>query len=144
MRLGETTALGDIVRMRQAKFRLRAGPLQWSELVGFLPGDPGDSKPEDDGGKLRELMAWVRQSVGGEFEYDVQLVLKEAEVSVLTFRSDEPQRARLGMSTWLGARGAGADATDTIVAASLLEQRRRSARQSTALSAASGVGITAP
>lgn len=131
MRLGETTALGDVVRMRQAKFRLRAGPLDWEQFKSFLPGDPGDSTAADDGDGLRELLAWVRQSVGCEFEYDVQLVLKEADVPVLAFRSDEPQRARLGMSTWLGARLHGEDATDTVVAASALEHRRRRARTTT-------------
>ena len=128
MQLGETTALGDCVRMRQAKFRLRAGPLRWSQMVGFLPGD--DTTP--DGAMLAELLAWVRQAVGGEFEYDLQLVLREAEVPVFAFRSDEPQRARLGMSTWLGARLQGADAIDTVVAASALEHRRHGSARAAA------------
>lgn len=125
MQLGQTTALGDSVRLRQAKFRLRAGPMRWDQMVGFLPGDA----PHDDGPRLRELIAWVRQAVGAGLDYDLQLVLREHEVPVLAFRSDEPQRARLGMSTWLGARLPGADATDTFVAASALEQRRRAERR---------------
>lgn len=132
MRLGETTALGDFVTMRQAKFRLRAGPLRWPQFAAFLPADPGDGRPEDDGAMLRELLPWVRQAVGGEFEFDLQLVLAEADVPVLVFRGDEPQRARLGMSTWLGARLQGADAVDTVVGASALEQRRQGARRAAA------------
>jgi len=124
MQLGETTALGDCVRLRQAKFRLRAGPLRWEQMVGFLPGDTAAA----DGAMLRDLTTWVRQAIGGEFDYDLQLVLQAQEVPVFAFRSDEPQRARLGMSTWLGARLPGTDATDTVVAASALEQRRRAAR----------------
>ena len=127
MRLGETTALGDSVTMRQAKFRLRSGPLQWKQFTDFLPSDPANDRPEGDGPMLRDLLAWVRHGVGGEFEYDLQLVLEEKDVPVLAFRGDEPQRARLGMSTWLGARLHGEDATDTVVAASALEQRRRTA-----------------
>lgn len=45
-----------------------------------------------------------RQAVDREREYDLQL-LKEEHVPLFLFRSDEPQRARLGMSTWLGAHG---------------------------------------
>lgn len=127
MRLGDSTVLGDCVRMRQAKFRLRAGPLPWSQMVGFLPGD--DVTP--DGKELAELTVWVRQAVGREFEYDLNLVLKEEDVPVLAFRSDEPQRARLGMSTWLGTRSAGEDATDTVVAVSALEQRRQNNKRAT-------------
>lgn len=125
MQLGETTALGDYVQLRQAKFRLRAGPLSWEQMVGFLPGDSATG----DGASLRELCTWVRQAVGGEFDYDLQLVLREAEVPVFAFRGDQPERARLGMSTWLGARLPGADATDTFVPASALEQRRRAERR---------------
>lgn len=130
MQLGETTALGDCVRMRQGKFLLRAGPLRWEQMVGFLPGDAA----ADDGAALRDLTAWVRQAVGAEFDYDLQLVLREDEVPVFAFRSDEPQRARLGMSTWLGARLPDADATDTFVAASALEQRRRAERRTSSVS----------
>jgi len=130
MQLGETTALGDYVRLRQAKFRLRAGPLTWEQMVGFLPGDT----EAQDGSSLRELTTWVRQAVGGEFDYDVQLVLREHEVPVFAFRSDEPERARLGMSTWLGARLPGADATDTFVPASALAQRRRAERRAQSVS----------
>lgn len=119
MRLGETTVLGDSVRMRQAKFRLRAGPLRWTQFVAFLPG----RTPADDGPMLRDLMAWVRQAVGAEFEYDLQLVLRADDVPVLAFRSDEPARSRLGMSMWLGARLQGGDATDTLVPVSMLEGR---------------------
>lgn len=131
MQLGETTALGDCVRLRQSKFRLRAGPLRWEQMVGFLPGDGA----AEDGARLRDLMAWVRQAVGGEFDYDLQLLLREDEVPVLAFRSDEPQRARLGLSTWLGARLPGAHATDTLVPVSALEQRRRAERRAQSVSA---------
>lgn len=130
MRLGQTTALGDSVQLRQSKFRLRAGPLGWQQMVGFLPGDA----ERDDGPRLRELIAWVRQATGGEFDYDLQLVLREAEVPVLTFRADAPERARLGMSTWLGARLPGTDATDTFVPAAAIELRRRAARRPTKVS----------
>ncbi|MBL8747754.1 MAG: type VI secretion system baseplate subunit TssG [Planctomycetes bacterium] len=132
MRLGETTALGDSVTMRQAKFRLRAGPLRWAQFTEFLPGDAVDGGRDDDGPALRELVTWVRQAVGAEFEYDLQLVLEEADVPVLAFRSDEPQRARLGMSTWLGARSQGEDAEDTAVAVSALDQHRRRAQKGAA------------
>ena len=127
MQLGQTTALGDCVRLRQAKFRLRAGPLRWEQMVGFLPGDD----ETDDGPALRQLIPWVRRAVGAEFDFVLQLVLREDEVPVFAFRRGERERARLGMSTWLGAREPGADATDTFVAVAAVERRRRSARSAT-------------
>ncbi len=129
MRLGETTVLGDTVRMRQGKFRLRAGPLTWPQFAALLPGSEG----VPDGAMLGELMAWVRQATGGEFEYDLLLVLREASVPVLEFRRDEPARTRLGLSMWLGARLQGGNATDTVVQVSELESRRTvERRQATA------------
>lgn len=128
--LGATTVLGDAVRMRQGKFRLRAGPLDWRRFAGFLP----DSDGVADGAMLRELIAWVRQATGGEFDYDLQLVLREDSVPVLTFRPGEPERSRLGLSTWLGARLQGGAATDTVVQVSELESRRTHARRRAAAS----------
>lgn len=128
MRLGETTVVGDSVRTRQGKFRLRAGPLSWADFVGFLPGSDG----VPDGDKLAELISWVRQSTGGEFDYDLQLELREDAVPVLEFRADDPARARLGLSMWLGARLQGGTATDTVVQVSDLESSRNQARRKAA------------
>jgi type VI secretion system protein ImpH len=124
-RLGETTVLGDVVHVRQGKFRLRAGPLAWREFVAFLPGAAAAS----DGAMLRELMLWVRHATGAEFEYDLQLVLREADVPKLAFRKDEPERARLGLSMWLGTRLSRGCAADTILPVSTLESRRTAERR---------------
>jgi type VI secretion system protein ImpH len=131
--LGRTTVVGDFVRMRQGKFRLVAGPVCWRELVEFLPGD----RAEQDGQRLRELMVWVRQAVGTEFDYDLQVLLREQEVPRLMFRHDDPQRTRLGMSMWLGERERiGAPAGDTLIDVSGLEQRRLVAARRAAVAAA--------
>lgn len=127
MRLGGNTVVGDSVRLRQGKFRLRAGPVGFAQFAAFLPGSDG----VDDGAMLRELIALVRQATGCEFEFDLQLVLRAADVPALAFRSGEPARARLGLSTWLGTRPVAGDAIDSVVQVSVLEGRRAAARRRT-------------
>jgi predicted component of type VI protein secretion system len=71
---------------------------------------------------LRELISLVRQAVGGEFEFDLQLVLRENAVPErMLLHQSSASRARLGLSSWLGRRWSRGDATDTCCRASLLE-----------------------
>src|SRR5690606_38557162 len=60
--LGRSTLLGAAVRDVQHKFRIELGPLRIGSYMQFLPG----------AGKARQLLDWVRQYVGLEYEWDVQ------------------------------------------------------------------------
>jgi type VI secretion system protein ImpH len=91
-RLGTGAVLGARVWDRQHKFRLRVGPLTLAQYEGFLPG----------GMALPQLVALVRQYLCFELDWDVQLVLRRAEVP----RTRLGQFGRLGWTIWLGrARG---------------------------------------
>jgi type VI secretion system protein ImpH len=92
------TVLGARVWDRQHKFRIRLGPLTLDQYETFLPG----------GKALGRLVAWVRQYLGLELEWDVRLVLKQEEVPKIRLG----KYRRLGWTTWLGNRCARTDAAD--------------------------------
>jgi type VI secretion system protein ImpH len=97
-RLGIDTTGGHKVRDRQYKFRIALGPLKLAQYEGFLPG--GRAWPA--------LQAWVRHYTGVSLQWDVQLVLARDEVP-------EPKlgrRVRLGVTTWIGRRGAERERND--------------------------------
>ncbi|NYT86478.1 type VI secretion system baseplate subunit TssG [Pollutimonas harenae] len=88
--LGRSTLLGVAVRDAQHKFRIELGPLRIGSYMQFLPG----------ASKAQQLLDWVRQYVGLEYEWDVQLVLDQRDVHGLALGQSSP----LGLSTWLGLR----------------------------------------
>lgn len=90
MMLGQTTLLGAAVRDAQHKFRIELGPLRMEAYMQFMPGTS----------KARQLLDWVRQYVGLEYEWDVRLVLDERDVRGLMLGQSSP----LGMASWLGQR----------------------------------------
>lgn len=86
-RLGATLILGRHFWECQQKFRIRMGPMDFSEFQRFLPGS--DS--------IRRLIAWIRNYTGDEFQWELQLILKATEVPNICLG----KRGQLGWSTWL-------------------------------------------
>jgi type VI secretion system protein ImpH len=99
--LGSDVVLGSSVWTCQNRFRLICGPLPFAAFKRLLPG-------RESLAKLRDL---VRNYLGDEFEWDLNLVLLAKEVPPLTLG----QSGELGWTTWLGNRRSGADADDVIV-----------------------------
>jgi type VI secretion system protein ImpH len=88
-RLGSEAMLGTTVWDQQAAFRLRIGPLNWSQFRRFLPGGDG----------LGAAMQLTEFFSGPEMEFDCQLLLEKAEVPDCRLTSTDP--FRLGWSSWL-------------------------------------------
>ena len=90
--VGRGAVLGRSVWDVQHKFRIVIGPLRWKRFAGLLP----------DGRALEQLKALVRQYVGFEFAWDLQLILKREDVPSwkLDGRRDA-QVGRLGRTAWL-------------------------------------------
>ena len=86
--LGNGAVLGNRVWDCQHKFRIRLGPLDLAQYESFLPG----------GSALPKLVAWVRQYLCFELEWDVRLVLKRGQVP----KTQLGAFGRLGWTTWLG------------------------------------------
>ncbi len=88
--LGVSVVAGAKVWDRQYKLRLHIGPLTLAQYQQFLPGQPS----------LAELRDWMRQLLGFDMLWDVQLVLKGGEVPALGMG----RTAALGRTTWLGRK----------------------------------------
>ncbi|MFZ4791408.1 MAG: type VI secretion system baseplate subunit TssG [Candidatus Competibacteraceae bacterium] len=96
--LGMTAVIGERVWDCQHRFRIVMGPMNLEEFQRFLPGS--DS--------LRRLVAWVRNYVGDELLWDVNLILKKEEVPPLQLGKG----TRLGWTTWLSSQPLARDADD--------------------------------
>jgi len=107
-RLGAGAVAGNRVWDRQSKFRLIIGPLSKADYARFLPG----------GSAALVVRDWVRQYVGLDFVWDLQLVHAGAEIVGIRLGASE----RLGLATWLGPV-AGQRARDDLVFAP--EERTR-------------------
>jgi type VI secretion system protein ImpH len=90
-RLGGNLVVGGRVWNVTSKFRVRLGPLSYQEFCRFIPS--GDA--------LRPICQLVRQYVGGEFDFDVQPVLRGEEVPWCRLGGDPADAARLGWNTWI-------------------------------------------
>jgi type VI secretion system protein ImpH len=105
--LGSGTVLGRRVRDAQSRFRIVMGPMSLDRYNDLLPGGRG----------LARLVDWVRNYVGLEFDWEVQLVLASDEVPGIRLGGE----GHLGWTAWLGARRASTDADDLTLA----PERRR-------------------
>lgn len=110
--LGVTAIAGSRLQDVQAKFRIVLGPMDLRKYESFLP-------PEINNRKLRD---WVRNYIGIEMDWDVELQLRADEV---------PQTAlgggsRLGWTTWMGKRRSDTPANDLRLNPELDSRRRKS------------------
>ncbi|ODU08354.1 MAG: type VI secretion protein [Rubrivivax sp. SCN 71-131] len=96
--LGVDAVVGARVPDAQYAFRLRLGPMPLDAYQRLLPG--GEDFPA--------LVDWVRNYVGIEYAWDLQLVLRQPDVRGATLGG----RARLGLDSWMLAGPAAADADD--------------------------------
>ena len=85
--LGRTAIAGSTVWECQQRFRIHMGPMSFRAYHRLLP----------TGGGLERLVAWVRNYVGHEFGFDVQLSLRAREVPGITLG----RVGQLGWTTWL-------------------------------------------
>lgn len=89
--LGRSTSIGSRVWTRAAKFRIVIGPLSLEDYRRFLPGQ----------GAIERLEAVVRNYMGDALDWDVNVILKAAEVPRMALGG---ANAALGHTTWVGAR----------------------------------------
>jgi type VI secretion system protein ImpH len=100
--LGTGSVIGERVRDVQSRFRVVMGPMDLDRFGDFLPV----------GRSLPRLVDWVRNYVGFEFDWEVQLVLARDEVPGVRLGRD----GHLGWTAWLGTRRAATDAADLTLA----------------------------
>ena len=99
--LGAGVIVGRRARDAQTRFRVRLGPMDLDRYHDFLPG----------GRSLVRLVDWVRNYVGYEFDWQLQLVLAREEVPGIQLGRE----GLLGWTTWLGPRPSPTDADDLVL-----------------------------
>jgi len=97
--IGVNAVAGEQIWDVNSKFRLRLGPLRYTQFVDFLP----DPTPVPDRKGVFLLSQLTRLYVGPEFDFEVQLVLHKFEVpDCVLLEVDEGELGiRLGWNTWL-------------------------------------------
>jgi type VI secretion system protein ImpH len=88
--LGTTATLGARVRLYHHRFRLRLGPMTLAQYERFLPGHPS----------MRRLVPVVRNYVGDELSWNVNLLLRHDEVPQVRLG----RAGKLGWTSWIGTR----------------------------------------
>lgn len=102
-RLGMESTLGATTWQCQHKFEIVLGPLTRDAFSNFLPGSRG----------LAEFHSLVRLYTNDEWSWQVRLLLRDAEIPGIALgaaaaTAADSGGARLGWTSWLGARRAGA------------------------------------
>jgi type VI secretion system protein ImpH len=100
-KLGCTLVIGSRFWECQQKFRIKLGPMDLSEYQRMLPG----------GSSIRHLDAWVKNYIGDELSWELQLILRASEVPDICLG----KIGQLGWSTWLGSKAFEEDASDLVL-----------------------------
>ena len=99
--LGQSAVIGRSVWGCQQRFRIVVGPLGFADFRRLLPR-------RDSIGRLTAI---VRNYVGDEWEWDVQLVLKKDELPSMRLG----QEGELGWSSWLAKAERARDADEVVL-----------------------------
>jgi type VI secretion system protein ImpH len=111
-RLSVSAVVGDRVWDVQGKIRLRLGPLSYAQYLALLP----DRRPFPERKQFFELTHLVRYHIGPALAFDVQLVLRRAEVPECRLPEGTEEGPQLGWNAWLLAQSPEADAEDGVFA----------------------------
>jgi len=103
--LGWGAVVGDEIWDTQTRIRVRLGPLTFRQYREFLPEE----------GAWRELRALTRFFARGEFEVEVQLVLKREEAPPCELGDAVECAPQLGWSTWAKSGPLHRDPDETIL-----------------------------
>jgi type VI secretion system protein ImpH len=103
--LGGGAVVGDEVWHRQGTVRLKLGPMELSRYCDFLPS----------GTAFEPLRSITRFFSNGEFDFEVQLLLKKEDVPTCDLSATPENAPRLGWVSWLKTKAIDRDPGDTIL-----------------------------
>ena len=103
--LGLGVVVGDEVWDQQSGVRIRLGPLTMAQYLSFLP----------NGKAHQPLRSLVKFYSGGEFDFEVQLVLRREEVPQCELGRDGDAAPQLGWLSWAITAPRQSDAGETIL-----------------------------
>jgi len=99
--LGQDTVIGERVWQRQDKIRVVLGPLSLDDYTAYLP----------TGKSFKALVSAVRNSIGMELLWEVNLVLRREEKPVTCLGKS----GALGWTSWLQSERADKDVADLLL-----------------------------
>ncbi|MGX9147713.1 type VI secretion system baseplate subunit TssG [Mesorhizobium sp. 128a] len=99
--LSSTATVGARLRVYHHRFRIIVGPLGLSQYERLLPGACG----------LKTMAQIIRNYLGDELDWDVNLVLRQEEVPEVRLG----RSGRLGWTSWMGKRKTQRHATDVTI-----------------------------
>lgn len=99
--IGHTLIVGDRFWECRQKFRIQFGPMSFADYLRMLP----------EGKSLPCVIAWVKNYVGDELDWELQLVLKKDEVPDTCIG----KTGRLGWYSWLKSKPFCRDADDLVI-----------------------------
>ncbi|HEV2493979.1 MAG TPA: type VI secretion system baseplate subunit TssG [Terriglobia bacterium] len=103
--LGLGAVVGDEIWDHKSRVRIKVGPLTLAQYLDFLP----------EGTAYEPLRALTRFFSNDEFEFEVQLILKQDQVPRCEMGGEGETAPRLGWVTWARSGPLGHDAGDTIL-----------------------------
>jgi type VI secretion system protein ImpH len=101
-RLGIGAVVGDEIWDQQSRARIQLGPLTMEQYLDFLPGGEG----------YRQIKAMAGFFAGGEYDLELQLILRREDVPACELQPEGPQ---LGWTSWMKSSEFTRDAGETIL-----------------------------
>jgi type VI secretion system protein ImpH len=95
--LGVNLVAGDRVWDVQGKFRVRIGPLSYTQFTSLIP----DCAPVLEQKTFFLLAHLIRLYVGPDLDFDVQLVLRAVDIPQCRMEESPTFSPRLGWNTWI-------------------------------------------
>jgi len=89
--LGFGAVVGNETWDQQSRVRIQLGPLTLEQYIDFLPGHEGN----------RQLRAITRFYSGGEYDVEVQLILRKQEVPACELTHPDGIGPQLGWTSWV-------------------------------------------
>ena len=103
--LGRGVVVGEEVWDQQVRVRVHLGPLTRAQYDQFLP----------NGSAHEQLRALLKLYSHDQFDWEIRLILKRADVPGCILGADEDSSQRLGWSTWIRTGDFSRDAGDTFL-----------------------------
>jgi type VI secretion system protein ImpH len=103
--LGIGTVVGDETWDQQSRVRIQLGPLTLEQYMDFLPGHEGH----------RQLRSLTRFYTAGEFDVEVQLILRRQDVPACELKPQDGDGPQLGWTSWMKSAEFTHDAGETVL-----------------------------
>jgi type VI secretion system protein ImpH len=103
--VGVGAVVGNEIWDQQSRARIQLGPLTLEQYLDFLPGHEGN----------RQLRSLTRFYTGGEYDMEVQLILRKDEVPACELKSRDDDGWQLGWTSWIKTADFTHHASETVL-----------------------------